>query len=143
MMKKLLWPLLFSVVSLTAHAQLPSIQAQYCLGVYVGRDEVMKDVAEAARSEPDTNHRQFLEKWISDHEQAKEQLYAYLESHPAPASMYLLLGQDWQQRAMKQARIDLNDDAASRTACDVAKKKCRPSEATKRVVRCNDLSWLK
>lgn len=138
-MKRLLLPLLFSSLSLAAHAEIQTVHAQYCLGVYTGRDVIMKDIAQMAQSERDPEERRYLETWVAGHEKAKVRLSDFVVTNAVPGLNFMSPG--WQESVMAKARQDLEEDAQARLACETGQK-CTSPEASKRVNACNDLSWL-
>lgn len=100
----------------------------------------MSNVKQLATVETNAVHRQELLNWITEHEQGKSLLVDFLAKQPL--SPFDLLDLRWRQKAMARAVQDLEDDAASKLSCETGQA-CKVSEATGRLVRCNDLSWAK
>lgn len=137
-MKKIVATMILSASTISAHAQVFDTQAQYCLGVYMAKDELINGLADAAKSELDAQVRRKLELQVKNHRQIKERLSDYLNSFVLPAVPSLVeVNVDldttpglWRRHLMVQATHD---------ALDVTSD---PAAAA-RVALCDDLAWLK
>jgi hypothetical protein len=66
-MKKIVAATILSASAMSAHAQVFDMEAQYCLGVYMAKDELIQGLADAAKSEPDARVRRQLELRVENH----------------------------------------------------------------------------